>query len=46
MGLMKNEKCPGCKSKTKLLVKNNGKLNWWCSIAKECPYSKPMEKKE
>ncbi len=43
MSMLSNNQCKYCKSKTKLIVKNGNSFNFWCSIAKDCPYSKPME---
>jgi len=46
MGIMINSNCSKCKSSTKLLIKRDGKLGWWCSVGEKCPYSKPSEESE
>lgn len=43
MVYFKNNHCEKCKSRTKLLVKKENGFGWWCSVAKDCPNSKPME---
>ncbi len=46
MGLVQNNHCKDCSSRTKLLIKQGSKFGFWCSVAKDCPYSKPMEKEQ